>query len=156
MDNNCENKCSSDEMSGLTKEEEIEFVIRNIRKYFANIEKKDQIIGLQDKIITKKNIEMLLNITFMDGIDCVYNILDMYQCPEEFSAIASNLLDWEIDFLNNMLNECSFMGIPKQFSIGLIILNLEYYYCSKMILKKQKEGIDVGEERQLRDPIFIG
>jgi hypothetical protein len=64
--------------------------------------------------------------TFVDGLTLIHDILDQNDPPDDFEQ--SNLVDWEIKLMNDLMAQSSKAGIPKSFAIGITLMNLQYCY----------------------------
>ncbi len=79
--------------------------------------RKDNILGI---------MEFLPSTRFIDGLGLLHDILDQNDPPDEFDG--SNLVEWRIQFLTELLHESSRSGVPKGFAIGITLMNLQYCY----------------------------
>lgn len=108
--------------------------INCILSFFKNREYKSGGFIPRGELLREENISKIFKYvpsdekvaTFIDGLDMIHEILCQNDSPKGFEDKKS--IAWEIDFLNKLQLDSALAGVPKCFSIGITLLNLQYCY----------------------------
>lgn len=96
--------------------------IKALAKHYINGFFKDKSFWCGGPIPQKmlndpKYIDYMLNLDICNGMDCIYNTLG--------SDPTLDASDNDIKHVIGLFNTCARAGIPKQFSVGIILMYLE-------------------------------
>ena len=125
-----DNSIISDELSEISQVDIRELAITCVQSFFENRQYESGGPIPRKEILRSHHIDRILEYTpahkFVDGLSLIHNILDQNDPPDNFEK--TNLVDWEVKFLNDLMAESSKAGIPKSFAIGITLMNLQYCY----------------------------
>lgn len=120
----------NEELTEISQADIKELATASAISFFENREYESGGSIPRRELLRKENVRAILEFLpshkFIDGLGLLHDILDQNDPPDDFEA--SELIDWQIQFLTKLLNETSRSGVPKSFAIGITLMNLQYCY----------------------------
>tara|TARA_Y100000034_G_scaffold43496_3_gene53107 strand:- start:28444 stop:28872 length:429 start_codon:yes stop_codon:yes gene_type:complete len=120
----------NEELEEISKVDVRELAISSILSFFEDREYESGGSIPRGVLLREENIGKIFRFIpaymFVEGLDLIHEILDQNDPPDDFEE--SSLVDWEIKFLTELMQQSAKAGIPKAFAIGITLLNLEYCY----------------------------
>lgn len=104
-----------------------QLVIDHILSFFKDREYESGGVIPRGELLRECNIDRVISFcNFSEGLTEIHKILSSNEPPGDFEH--NELVEWEVKFLNELLNEAARAGVPKALASGIIILNLQYCY----------------------------
>lgn len=74
-------------------------------------------------LFSETNIKRVVCLDMEEGISEIHALLRGQEVPEDAKIVEG--LDWEIDYVQRLLNMCASERIPKIFAAGIILIYLD-------------------------------
>jgi hypothetical protein len=118
-----------DELSHVSQIDIKDLAVTCMLKFFEDKEYESGGRISRKELLKKEHLANILNYTpasnFVEGLCLLHEILSNNEPPEGYK---SDLVDWEVKLLNELLKESARAGVPKNFAIGITLMNLQYCY----------------------------
>lgn len=117
--------CFFEDAVEMLEDDVRQLAITSILRFF---EDKEYLSGgkiPERELLKEQNINIVSNTTVLDGIDEIYEILELNDPPEGYEKYRK---EWQRRLLQDLFAEAGRKGIPKSFVAGISIICLDYCY----------------------------